>query len=153
MVSQEPEASLSGPKVVVFTDTGDASNAVDLGPPRMLFADVLRARGFRVKRFARTDGSIRYAIELRGAYQLPRCHDGGFFFSWVEAHVIDLIKNETVMVMRGDGYTEGCVLSKTIFAPREEGTLMTDLADLLAGAWGQVPEPTHEKSEVTDTTL
>jgi hypothetical protein len=153
MVSQEPEAPLSGPKVVVFTDTGDASNPVDLGPPRMLFADALKARGFRVKRFAKTDGSIRYAIELRGAYRLPRCRDGGFFFSWFEAYVIDLVKNETVMVLRGDGYTEGCILGKTITAPREEGTLMADLANLLAGAWGQLPEPTHGKSEVTDSTL
>jgi hypothetical protein len=150
-VQQAPDGRLAGPKVVVFVDTGDAAKALDLGPTRLLFTSALKSKGFAVKRFAKDDGSIRYALELRGTMR-SRCRDGGFDFEWLEMYVIDLARNETVMVLQGSGYTEGCVRHKTAILDEERGTLFRDLTDLLSAAWTHNSgEQIPEKPEQGDT--
>ena len=104
--------------------------------------DVLRERGFKIKRFASveqmteqaSDGrvvqyneaSARYALET-DADVMVRCFGGGFRIRSIRVDVLDLRNNEVVMSLRGGGYSEDC--------EPMSGTIFRDVADALLGAW------------------
>jgi len=95
----------------------------------------LREQGFEIKRMASQNLSVeevsptkteaykemsaRFVLHLDGHApntSMTRCFGGGYRFEYINAELIDVRKNETVMHYSNSGYSENCApLSGTIF--------------------------------------
>ena len=106
-VIRPPGQALEEPRTVVFVNSGDAKETMGLSAVALDLGEVLRARGFLVKRFAKEDSSVHYGLELRGGIT-RRCGDGaGYEFELLEVYVVDLARNEQVMAVGGSRLQRG----------------------------------------------
>ncbi|MDZ3837990.1 MAG: hypothetical protein U0S49_11510 [Rhodospirillales bacterium] len=106
----------------------------------------LRERGFKIKRMSSqkvteekvsdtkteiyNESSARYVLFLQ-AYapnsRMSRCVAGGYLFDYINAELIDVQNNETVMYYSNSGHSEGCFpLSGSIFE---------EIANAVDNAW------------------
>ena len=106
----------------------------------------IKKNGFKIKRMTSQKSSIedvsetktelyreasaRFILHIDGYApnnSMERCFGGGYKFSHINAELIDVTNNETVLHYSNSGYSEGCQpLSGTIFG---------DIADLVNSAW------------------
>ena len=85
----------------------------------------LKTRGFTVKRISRDETRALtatwadYILVLDGAYETGwgrRCLGGGLIFEYLNADLVNLKTNESVLSVYGQGYSENCgPLSGTIY--------------------------------------
>ena len=107
----------------------------------------LRQKGFKVLRWASqrrveeqagekrvetfNEASTRYVLVVRGsAYldQMNRCFGGGFKFDFINAELVDVKTNETLVTYSGSGYSEDC--------PPASGNIFENISLLVSNAWG-----------------
>ena len=106
----------------------------------------LRKNGFKIKRMASQNSSIervsstktdiyneassRYILRIDGYASntsMTRCFGGGYNFNYINAELIDIRKNETVLHFSDSGYSEGC--------PPLSGTIFGDISQIVTEAW------------------
>lgn len=106
----------------------------------------LRKNGFKIKRMASQNSTIeevsstktevykeastRFILNINGRApntSMTRCFGGGYNFSYINAELIDVRNNETVLHFSDSGYSEGC--------PPLSGTIFTDIAQIVTEAW------------------
>jgi len=114
----------------------------------------LRQKGFKVLRWASqrrveeqagerrvetyNEASTRYVLVVRGrAYldQMNRCFGGGFKFDFINAELVDVRTNETLVSYSGSGYSEDC--------PPASGNIFENISSVVQNAWGS-GEPSPE---------
>jgi hypothetical protein len=107
----------------------------------------LRGQGFKVLRWSsrtrvtevtapgRTEeyneAEARYVLHVDGYARtdpMHRCFGGGYQFDYLNAELIDVQTNETMMHVSGRGFSEGC--------PPMSGTIFQDIADAVGNSWG-----------------
>ena len=137
-VTLKPSSMLSGPKeVAIIGRRGDVE---------VVLEEYLRAKGFRVKRFAsvtavaeattaqRTEmyreAATRYAIETDWSL-VDRCFGGGFRFSEFRIDLVDLKENEIVFSTKAKGYSEKC--------QPMSGSIFGDVAAAFDALWPKIP--------------
>jgi len=137
-VTQMTDEKIRGPKVVAL-DAGGAPWSVQI-------QNRLRKAGFKVLRWSsrtrvtqQTDtnhveqfnrAEARYILQLSG--QAPtdwghRCVGGGFKFDYLDANLVDVQTNETILNINGKGYSEDC--------PPMSGSIFQDIVDAVNNAW------------------
>ena len=137
-VTQMTDEKIRGPKVVAL-DAGGAPWTVQI-------QNRLKKAGFKVLRWSsrtrvmeQTDrnrieqfnkAEARYILQLTG--QAPtdwghRCIGGGFKFDYLDANLVDVETNETILNVSGKGYSEDC-------APMS-GTIFQDIVNAVNNAW------------------
>lgn len=104
-VKQKPQTWFMGPRTVVLMESLDTQRTAGSFEIRRQFAEQLKKNGFVVRRYSKSDDSIRYAIEMNG--EARKCEEG-FDFEWLNVAVVDLHRNETMMELKAKGETEGC---------------------------------------------
>jgi hypothetical protein len=137
-VTQMTEEKIHGPKVVAL-DAGGAPWTVQI-------QNRLKKAGFKVLRWSsRTrvaeqternriqqfnKAEARYILQLSGQAPLDwghRCVGGGFKFDYLDANLIDVETNETILNINGKGYSEDC--------PPMSGSIFQDIVDAVNNAW------------------
>lgn len=134
-VTLEPSAKFAGPRELAIIG---ARQEVEIS-----LEEYLRAKGFRIKRFASTttvaeatssrrtevynEAATRYGIETHWSL-VDRCFGGGFNFADFRLDLLDLRQNEVVFSMRARGLSEHCQPTS--------GTIFTDVASTLYELWG-----------------
>lgn len=137
-VTQMSDTKIRGAKIIAL-DAGGAPWKVEIEAR-------LKKAGFKVLRWSsrsrvteQTDkkrleqynkAEAKYILEIGG--QAPtdwghRCIGGGFKFDYIDANLVDVETNETILNVNGKGYSEGCFpLSGSVFQ---------DIADAVQDAW------------------
>jgi hypothetical protein len=122
------DEKISAPKEIVL----DAPNA----PWVAQIETRLRQKGFKVKRIARNERKAldwsngRYVLALDGSYMTGwghRCFGGGHKFDYLNAELLDLKENESLLSVSGEGYSENC--------PPASGTIYEDITAAVAAKW------------------
>ncbi len=125
---QQSDSKIDGPKQIGL----DAP----LAPWVPQIETRLRKSGFTVKRISRdkysalTDKFARYILVLQGSYYTGweyRCFGGGYKFQYINAELIDMEKNESVVAITGEGYSENC--------PPSSGSIFGDITNAVASQW------------------
>lgn len=132
------EEKITGPKVIAMS--GSRSAWVYEIEKR------LKSSGFQIKRMVSQNSSVekvsdtktdiykeasaQYVLHIDGYApnnSMERCFGGGYRFSYINAELIDLEKNETIFHYSNSGYSENC--------PPMSGTIFGDIANLAESAW------------------
>lgn len=106
----------------------------------------LRNNGFEIKRMASqnvaveevspkkteayNEASARFILHIDGYApntSMTRCFGGGYRFEYINAELIDVRTNETVMHYSNSGYSEKC--------PPLSGTIFGDISDAVSQVW------------------
>jgi len=106
----------------------------------------LREKGFEIKRMvsqkmaiekvsedkteAYNEASARFVLNINGYApnsSMTRCFGGGYKFDYINAELIDVKTNKTVLHYSNSGYSENC--------PPLSGTIFTDITDAVAQVW------------------
>lgn len=137
-VTQMSDTKIRGPKVIAL-DAGGAPWKVDIEAR-------LKKAGFKVLRWSsrsrvteQTDkkrleqynkAEARYILEISASAPTEwarRCFGGGFKFDYIDANLVDVETNETILNVNGKGYSEGCFpLSGSVFQ---------DITDAVQDSW------------------
>lgn len=106
----------------------------------------LRENGFKIKRMASqnvaveqvsqtktevyNEASARFILVIDGYApntSMTRCFGGGYRFDYINAELIDVRTNETVLHYSNSGYSENC--------PPLSGTIFTDIVNGVTEVW------------------
>lgn len=106
----------------------------------------LREHGFEIKRMASqtvsveevsptkteayNEASARFVLHIDGYApntSMTRCFGGGYRFEYVNAELIDVRNNQTVMHYSNSGYSENC--------PPLSGTIFGDISGAVSQVW------------------
>jgi len=131
---------IKGPKIIAL----DAPRT----PWRAQIDIRIRKSGFKVLRWASTrrvreqvsdahseeynKASTRYVLIIDGEALMDamhRCFGGGFQFNYLNAELIDVQSNETIFIVSGSGFSEGC--------QPMSGKLYSNIVSALENAWEQ----------------
>ena len=130
---------IEGPKMIAL----DAPTAPWVAP----IEQRLRQKGFKVMHWASQrqveqgtkerrvesyrEASTRYVLVIRGeAYldMMNRCFGGGFKFDFINAELVDVRTNETIVTYSGSGYSEDC--------PPASGNIFENISSMVSNVWG-----------------
>jgi len=129
---------IKGPKVIVL----DAPRT----PWRAQIEIRIRKSGFKVLHWASTrrvreqvsdarseefnKATTRYVLVVDGQALMDpmyRCFGGGFDFNYLNAELVDVQSNETIFIVSGSGFSEGC--------QPMSGKLYSNIVSALENAW------------------
>lgn len=132
------EDKVEGPKIVAMSGTR-ATWVYEIEKR-------LREQGFQIKRMdsqnvsveevsptkteAYNEASARFILHIDGHApntSMTRCFGGGYRFEYINAELIDVRNNETVMHYSNSGYSENC--------PPLSGTIFGDISGAVSQVW------------------
>jgi hypothetical protein len=138
-------ACATGQKTVLTDKRIDEPKVIALSAPRTPWVIEIESRlkkaGFKVLRQSSTkqvseqvspqrterynEASANYVLAIEGVAWMDamhRCFGGGYQFDYINAELVDVRSNETLLNINGSGYSEGCQpLSGTIFGDIVDG--------------------------------
>ena len=79
---------------------------------------------------ANNEASARFILHIDGYApntSMTRCFGGGYRFEYIDAELIDVRTNETVLHYSNSGYSENC--------PPLSGTIFTDIVESVTQVW------------------
>jgi hypothetical protein len=121
-VTQMSDEKIHGPKVIALY----ANNA----PWLVDIQGRLKQAGFKVLRWSSREAEARYILEINGQAPINwgrRCIGGGYKFDYLDANLVDVETNETILNINGKGYSENC--------PPLSGSIFQDIVDAVKNAW------------------
>jgi hypothetical protein len=129
---------ITGPKIIAMSGTR--------APWVYEIEKRLRKNGFKIKRMASqnvaveqvsptkteayNEASARFILNIDGYApntSMTRCFGGGYRFKYINAELIDVRTNETVLHYSNSGYSENC--------PPLSGTIFTDITQAVTQVW------------------
>ena len=132
------EAKITGPKIIAMSGKR--------APWVYEIEKRLRKNGFKIKRMASqnvtvekvsptkteafNEASARFILHIDGYApntSMTRCFGGGYRFEYIDAELIDVRTNETVLHYSNSGYSENC--------PPLSGTIFTDITQMVNQVW------------------
>jgi len=132
------EKKISGPKIIAMSGKR--------APWVYEIEKRLRKNGFKIKRMASqnvavekvsptkteayNEASARFILHIDGYApntSMTRCFGGGYRFEYIDAELIDVRTNETVLHYSNSGYSENC--------PPLSGTIFTDIVESVTQVW------------------
>lgn len=132
------EKKITGPKVIAMSG--------ERAPWVYEIEKRLRKNGFSIKRMvsqnvsveqvsptkteAYNEASARFIFHVDGYApntSMTRCIGGGYRFEYINAELIDVRTNETVLHYSNSGYSENC--------PPLSGTIFTDITEMVSQSW------------------
>ncbi|RZI86373.1 MAG: hypothetical protein EOP38_01670 [Rubrivivax sp.] len=142
----------TGQKTVLTDKRIDGPKVIALDAPRTPWTIEIEARlkkaGFKVLRKStlrkvteqvtqqRTEqfneATADYVLVIEGHALMDamhRCFGGGYQFDYINAELVDVRANETLVSINGSGYSEGC--------PPLAGTIYQDIVDGVNSVWAK----------------
>ena len=132
------EKKISGPKIIAMSGKR--------APWVYEIEKRLRKKGFKIKRMASqnvtvekvsptkteayNEASARFILHIDGYApntSMTRCFGGGYRFEYIDAELIDVRTNETVLHYSNSGYSVNC--------PPLSGTIFTDIVESVTQVW------------------
>lgn len=132
------DKKFEGPKIIAMSGSRD--------PWIYEIEKRLREQGFEIKRMASknvsveevsptkteayNEASARFVLHVEGYApntSMSRCFGGGYRFEYINAELIDVRNNETVMHYSNSGYSENC--------PPLSGTIFSDISGAVSQVW------------------
>jgi hypothetical protein len=129
---------VTGPKIIAMSGTR--------APWVYEIEKRLRQNGFEIKRMASqnvavehvsptkteayNEASARFILSIDGYApntSMTRCFGGGYQFDYINAELIDVRTNETVLHYSNSGFSENC--------PPLSGTIFTDIVNAVTQVW------------------